>query len=258
MTKKSLVISKANTLARSSSTLDLTETKVVEYCLANIHYTEDFKQDKLFRVDVDIMSKHFNMDRSLAYRELKRIAISIMSKTIKIPNFEKPEDNVLTHWVSSVIYNDNTEKLELRFSHDVIPYLTGEAIRNNFTSYALEDVANFRGLYCNRLYNLCKSHAFKGVFEITLPELRTFLDISDEKYPSWGDLKRVINKTIEEIREKTGLNITMIEAGKLKGRVNLLEFRLQKGNNFKQLRGRGGKTGAEKANALTKKDKTKL
>jgi len=256
--KQSLIISKANQLSRSSNDLDLMETRVIEYCLSNVHFTENLSTDDIFKVDIDIMSNHFGLTRSNAYRDLKQVAVSIMNKTIKIPNYWKPEDNVLTHWVSSVIYNDNTEKLELRFSKDVIPYISGESIKKNFTTYSLTDVASFRGFYCVKLYNLCKSHAFKGVFEITLPELREFLDISDEKYPSWGDLKRVINKTIEEIRGKTGLNITLIEAGKLKGRVNLLEFRLQKGNNFKHVRGRGGKTGAEKANALTKKDKTKL
>lgn len=227
MAKESLVVSKANQLARSASTLDVVETKVIEYCLANIHFTEEFEQDKLFKIDVDAMSKHFGMDRSLAYRELKRIAISIHSKTIKIPNFWLPEDNVLTHWVQSVIYNDATEKLELRFGHDVVPYLTGDAIRRDFTSYALEEVAKFRGLYCNRIYNLCKSHAFKDTFEITVAELRDFLAIENNKYHNWGDLKIVLNRTIKEINEKTSLKIELLEAGKTRGRVSLLEFRLK-------------------------------
>lgn len=226
MAKQSLVVSKANVLARGTSTLDVVEAKVIEYCLANIHFTEKFTQDMLFEVDVDAMSKHFSMDRSNAYKELRRIAISIKNKTITIPNFWFPEKVVATSWLQSVIYNDTKETLELRFSYDVVPYLTGQAIRREFTTYLLEDVAQFRGLYCNRLYNLCKSHAFKGIFSITLAELREFLAIEEGKYPSWGDLKIVIKRTIKEIEEKTLLKIELIEAGKTKGRVSLLEFRL--------------------------------
>lgn len=227
MTKQALVVSKANVLARGTSTLDVVEAKVIEYCLSNIHYTEKFTQDMLFKVDVDAMSEHFGMDRSLAYRELRRIAISISNKTIKIPNFWLPEKEVATHWLQSVIYNDETESLDLRFSYDVVPYLTGQAIRREFTTYLLEDIAQFRGLYCNRLFNLCKSHAFKGSFEITVKELRDFLAIEDTKYPNWGDLKIALKRTMKEIEEKTFLKIGMVEAGKCRGRVSLLEFRME-------------------------------
>jgi plasmid replication initiation protein len=226
MAKEALVVSKANILARGTSTLDVVEAKVIEYCLANIHFTEKFTQEMLLKVDVDAMSKHFGMDRSLAYREIRRIAISISNKTITIPNFWQPEKEVATHWLQSVIYDDGKETLELRFSFDVIPYLTGQAIRRDFTTYLLEEVAQFRGLYCNRLYNLCKSHAFKGSFEISLAELREFLAIEDSKYPNWGDLKIVLNRTTKEINEKSSLTLQMVEVGKTKGKVSLLEFRM--------------------------------
>jgi len=226
MAKEVLVVSKANILARGTSTLDVVEAKVVEYCLANIHFTEKFTQEMLFKVDIDAMSKHFGMDRSLAYREIRRIAISISNKTIKIPNFWQPDKEVATHWLQSVIYNDTIESLELRFSFDVIPYLTGQAIRREFTTYLLEEVAHFRGLYCNRLYNLCKSHAFKGTFEISLADIRDFLAIEANKYPNWGDLKIVLNRTLKEINEKSSLVIEMVEAGKSRGKVSLLEFKM--------------------------------
>jgi plasmid replication initiation protein len=227
MAKEALVVSKANILARGTSTLDVVEAKVVEYCLANIHFTEKFTQEMLFKIDIDAMSKHFSMDRSLAYREIRRIAISIQTKTITIPCFLDAEKIVATSWLDGVIYNDAKETLELSFSKFVVPYLTGQAIRREFTTYLLEEVAYFRGLYCNRLYNLCKSHAFKGSFEISLVELRDFLAIEGSKYPNWGDLKIVLNRTIKEINEKSSLKLELREASKTKGKVSLLEFRME-------------------------------
>ena len=224
--KQSLIISKANQLARSSSNLDLMETRVIEYCLSHIHFTENITSDDIFKVDVDAMSKHFGLTRSNAYRDLKQVAISIMTKTVQIPFFWLPADNVITHWVSSVIYNDATEKLELRFSKDIIPYISGAAIKRDFTTYSLTEVAKFRGFYCVKLYNLCKSHAFKGTFEIGLAELRDFLAIEDNKYPNWGDLKIVLTRTIKEINEKTSLKLELKEAGKTRGKVSLLEFKM--------------------------------
>lgn len=227
MSKKSLVVSKSNTMARSCSTLDATEVKVVEYCLSTIYYEDKLTEETLFKVDVNTMADHFGMDRSQAYREIKRITTSILGKTIKIPKFLEPEYTVATSWFQSVVYNDKTEELHLRLSFDVVQHLTGTAIRRDFTSYLLQEIAKFRGVYTNRLYNLCKSHAYKGSFEIQLTELRGFLDIKDTEYKSWGNLKVILKRTIEEINEKSSLEVVMFEAGKSKGKVSLLEFRMK-------------------------------
>lgn len=227
MAKQALIISKANQLARSSTNLDLMETRVIEYCLSNVHFTENISEDSLFKVDVDAMSMHFGMTRSNAYRELKQVALSIKNKTIDIPYFWLPEKNVKTSWLQSVIYKDDTEQLELRFSYDVIPYISGAAIKREFTSYKLTDVANFKLLHSNKLFNLCKSHAFKGSFEITLVELREFLGLEEGAYASWGNLKVMLLKCLKEINMKSSLNIELLEAGKCRGRVSLLEFRME-------------------------------
>jgi len=100
-------------------------------------------------------------------------------------------------------------------------------LNKDFTTYSLTEVAKFRGFYCVKLYNLCKSHAFKGSFQISLAELRDFLAIEGNKYPNWGDLKIVLNRTIKEINEKSSLKLGMVEAGKTKGKVSLLEFRMK-------------------------------
>lgn len=224
--KQALIISKANQLARSSSTLDLMETRVIEYCLSNLHFTENITSDDTFKVDIDAMSKHFDMNRSNAYRDLKKVALSLMTKVVHIPYFWHPNNNVATQWVSGVVYNDTNEVLELNFSKFIIPYISGAAIKREFTTYSLTDVSKFRKLYSIKLYNLCKSHAFKCSFQISLVELRDFLAIEDTKYPNWGDLKIVLNRTIKEINEKSSLAVEMVEAGKTRGKVSLLEFRI--------------------------------
>jgi plasmid replication initiation protein len=224
--KESLIVSKSNALARSIQELDVTEAKIIDYCLSNIYFKEKVTAEDKYTIDVDDMATHFKMDRSQAYRELKRIALSIQGKSIKFPEFNNTNFTIVTSWVTSVGYEDATASLYIRFSVDIIPYISGESIRANFTSYALSEVANFKYIYSNRLYNICKSYAYANAsfkFCTTVTELREFLSIGDTKYKLYADFKRVLQRSIDEINNKTSLNVEMLER-KINGRTQGIVF----------------------------------
>ncbi len=221
--KEVLVVSKSNVLARSIQTLDVTEAKVIEYCLSNIFYKEEVTVDSRYTVDIDAMARHFGMDRSQAYKDLKRIAISIRGKDIRFPEYAGTGLGVITSWVTSIYYNDELEQLELRFSQDIIPYISGKGVLANFTTYSLKEVADFKYIYSNRLYNLCKSYSHLGKYATNIIELRDFLSLSDGKYKLYADLKRVVQRSIDEINSKTSLTVELLER-KVGGKTYHLVF----------------------------------
>lgn len=226
--KKELVVSKSNSLARATNALTLVEGRVIEYCLSQIYFKEEVTPDRLFTVDVDAMADKFNMQRGQAYQELRKVFIGIRGKEIRFPKHTNDGTEVVTSWVTAVHYNDKLERLELRFATDIIPYISGELITKNFTTYHLSEIAKFKSSYTLRIYNICKSYAHNKAsftYETTVPELRNFLGIPDEEYPAWGSLNVVIKKCIAEINKVTQLNIELIEK-KLARKVHFLYFRM--------------------------------
>ena len=58
------------------------------------------------------------------------------------------------------------------------------------------------------LYELFFSYSFKGKFDISLDELRSYLGITDNEYTKVKIFKRnIIKKSIEEINDKTNLRV---------------------------------------------------
>jgi plasmid replication initiation protein len=209
--KNSLVVSKSNQLARTGNNLTLSEARMVEYCLSTLYMDDIVTSDTLLEIDVEAMGKHFNISRSNAYRELKQAFRNIASKRL-IFTVDAEGWTIDTSWISAVYFNDTLDGIRLRFSQDILPHISGDKIKTNFTAYRLEDIAKFKSNYSIVLYNLFKSYAYKAAGYrvcITLEELRTLLDIKPEEYKLFGDLNRVIKKCIAEIETNTELYVSV-------------------------------------------------
>lgn len=229
MSKQSLVVSKSNALARSGNNLELVETQVIEYCLSTLYKEDTPTTETLFEIDVETMGRHFGMDRSQAYRELKKVFENIMTKQLVFPAGKEVGDMIRTTWVSSIHFNDLKNGLKIRFSQDIIPHITANAVRKNFTSYKLEEVAGFKNKYSTILYNFCKSYNHERenwtTRVISINELRNLLFINENEYVLWGTLKKTILKSLKEITEKGKLKIE-IEEKKVGKKVVGLYFRM--------------------------------
>jgi len=215
---KSLVVSKSNALARAGNNLELIEAKVIEYCLSTLYKDDVVTEDTLFEVDIEVMGEYFGLLPSNAYRELKKVFENILDKKVTFPTLSG-EETVITHWITSVIYNDRCNGLKLRFSKDIVPHISKEMLKKNFTMYKLEDVAGFKCKHSVILYNFWKSYAHdKAKWQtptISIEDLRKMLYVGEEEYVLWGTFKKMILKSQDEI-EKRGLKVEMIE--KKKGR----------------------------------------
>lgn len=83
-------------------------------------------------------------------------------------------------------------------------------LRENFTQYELEYSLAMRGKYALRLYEMLKSYAELGHYNISISELRSKLIIDKKIYTQFKEFKRnVLNKAIEEINIYTDLQVKL-------------------------------------------------
>lgn len=112
--------------------------------------------------------------------------------------------------------------VEFKWNLEMKPYLIG--LKQNYTQYLMADFLNLKSVYSQYLYEVLKSvENFENRYHkkpiIDLDELRNILGIEDKKaYMQFNEFnKRILKKSINEINDKTDLDVSYTTVKK--GRV---------------------------------------
>ena len=110
-----------------------------------------------------------------------------------------------SRWVSEIAYNDDIASIDITFAPAVVPLLC--ELERNFTSYALEQVAELSSKYAVRLYEIIIAWRTASKMPIiAVDELRGRLGVADNEYIRMSDFKkRVLDYAIAEINEHTDI-----------------------------------------------------
>ena len=207
-----LLITKTNILAQAGSNLTAIEAKVLEYCFANIFKGDNISAHDVFEVDVAAMATYFDLQRGHAYRELKTVFLQLSKKQLKI---EFGDTKILSAWLSAIRYNDVQGVLQLQLSPVVCDHVSAKLLNTEyFTQYHLKEVAGLKYKFSNTLFNYIKSYSFKEGktrIEISLENLRELFLLDENEMPLYGDLKRHLVKSLEELHGKTKLSVELKE-----------------------------------------------
>lgn len=112
----------------------------------------------------------------------------------------------LCSWLQKARIYPNDSTVTIRLDEDLKPYLL--QLKANFTEYELEYSLAMHGKYCLRIYELLKSYAFMGTWEVSLSDLRHILVIPDDEYPDIRNFRRrVIEHALKEINKCTDLSV---------------------------------------------------
>ena len=192
------LIVKRNEVVKASYRLTPNEQAIVLTALSKID--NDITDQVMYEIDIQYLARMSNVKIGNAYRDFKEAALSLYRRELMLSNGRKK----LTRWVQTVDYEDGEGTLKLRFSHEILPYLTN--IKENFTSYNLRHVAKFKSTYGVRIYELLKQwENTKNVFDISIEELKETFQI-EEKYDRTDVLKkRVIEAAIKDINTHSDL-----------------------------------------------------
>lgn len=209
-----LVVTQANKLAEASYTMSLEEKRVVMLMVSLVRREDhDFKT---YRIPISDIRDYLGLSSNKLYGDIKRVADSLRSRGLLI---EKPNGGFLSiGWVSSAEYKPKGEDgadvacLELCFDPKLKPYLL--TLKEQFSSYMLQNVAGLRSFYSIRFYELLRSRRRLASTTFDVTELRKILK-AESKYTNYKDFRmRVILPAQTELAGKTDLAFDFSESRK--------------------------------------------
>ncbi len=231
--KTPVQVYKSNALVEASYRLSVAEQRIMLTCISQIRKDQPITDDRLYSVSASEIASLTGATTKAAYSELENAALRLKRREVRF-NIE-PNGNgqkaktLITGWVQTIAYVESEGRVELRFSKDMLPYLT--ELSEQFTQYALADVAKMSSAYGIRLYELLIQYQHGGCSrEFSLDELRRLLQLED-KYPSTKDFKKwVIEPAVEQINEHTPIHVDWSQR-KTGRRISHIQFDFSKVSN---------------------------
>lgn len=193
------LIVKHNDLINAKYKLTLNEQKIILYTVSKL----DRASDKFNIVELNI--KDFtNLIGTTAKRftEIKEITDGLRNKDIEINSNNK---KLISKWVASIEYMENSGIIEIEFSSKLTPYLL--QLKGHFTKYELQNIVHFKNKYSIRLYELLKQYENIGKREFTLEDFKQLLGC-ENMYNEFKHFNNdVLKKSIKEINIYTDLTV---------------------------------------------------
>ena len=192
--RQQLVI-KANALVQKTKyALTAQEQKIILYIISKVKPLDT----EFTTVSIDI--KNLCDICGIEYNSKNYINFFSSIKSLADKSFwlEKgSKKQVLFRWFQKVEIDEKTLIANITLNDELKPYLLH--LSGNTTRYTLKTILAMRSKYGIRIYELCKSHAYKGRFEIDLDKLKEMLEIKDT-YDNYKNFRiRVLEPAIEEI-----------------------------------------------------------
>ena len=202
-------ITKHNDLITSAYRLSLTEIQIILYGISLVNPTNN-KFPRSYEIDIKRFGEMFNRKHSEIYNDVKE-AIMKRFWEREFTFQDKYETNkqgelvrARVKWVTTVKYSDKAGFIKIYFNPEIEDYLHN--LKNNFTSYYIDQICKFKRFYSVRFYelaimNLNKSKRNEATFKISIDDIRDIFELK-EKYPRFCDLKAgVIDPSINEINK---------------------------------------------------------
>jgi plasmid replication initiation protein len=200
-------IYKSNALVEASYRLTPAEQRIMLACISQVRRDQPITDEILYSVSVADYADLVGTESHSVYKELADAALRLKRREVWIT--ERPngngsrEETLITGWVQSIRYRKAEGRIELRFTKDMLPYLT--QLTEQFTRYALTDVAKLNSGHAIRLYELLCQWRDAGERLVTVEWLRNTFQL-EGKYSAIKDFKkRVIEPAVTQVNEHSPL-----------------------------------------------------
>jgi len=204
-----LMIYKSNALVEAAYRLTVQEQRILLACISQVRHDEVVTDEVLYSVRAADLARLSGTAVEAAYSELKAAALRLKRREVRVtqePNGEGKKPKVMiTGWVQTIFYIEGEGRVELRFTKDMLPYLT--ELTRQFTKYSLADVAKMDSSHAIRLYELLMQWDTKGQREISIEDLRKWLQL-EGCYPLMAEFRRwVIEPAVTQINEHSPISV---------------------------------------------------
>lgn len=212
MTTQKETIVKSNALIQAGYRLTIAEQRTLLSAIAQVRRdNEEITDQCVYNVTASALVDLTGCTAQRAYKELADAAERLYERKVRIergPNGQAdgPKGRVtMTRWVQTIDYIPNEGRIELRFAHDILPYLT--ALHWEFTKYQLQHVSRMKSTHGVRLYELLQQWRQAGEREIGMEDFRYVFGV-DGRYAAIKDLKiRVIGPAVRDVNNCSDLRV---------------------------------------------------
>lgn len=205
---KQLTVKKDNALINASYTLTLAEQRLILLAVAEAdEVPEKLKNTVIYAKDY---ARRFNVSPQTAYEALNVASNQLFDRYFSYQR--KTElggmEYAKNRWVQGVAYAKREGRIRIKFADDVLPFLC--ELKNRFTVYNLEAVAELTSVHAIRLYELLIAWRSVGKTpQIKLTDLREQLGIEPDEYTRMTDFKRrVLDNAIKQINKSSDIKVT--------------------------------------------------
>jgi len=200
------LVYKSNALVEASYRLSVYEQRIILGCIAQVRRDEPLTDQQLYTVSAQQIADITGTKVGTAYQNLKAASERLFRREVTLheaPNGKGGAKVRLTRWVQEVVYQEDQGAVALRFSQPIVPYLS--QLTEQFTRYALADIAHMDSAYGIRLYELLCQWRDAGERVVSIDWLRDAFML-EGKYPAIKDFKRwVLLPAVEQINQHSPL-----------------------------------------------------
>lgn len=198
---------KSNAMIEASYRLTALEQRILLAAISQIKQGEKITDQTMYSISVHDIAEISGITPRGLYNELEEAALRLKRREIRIPNEAngngKRNKVLITCWLQSIQYVSKSGSIDIRFSHDILPYIS--QLTEQFTIYKLKDIAQLSSSYAIRLYEILMQWNCSGARTVELDWLKSAFLI-EHKYSRIKDFKsRVLEPAIHQINTTTNL-----------------------------------------------------
>lgn len=205
---KKLMIKKDNALINAAYTLTLAEQRLILLSVALA--SEDADKLRSTSIHAHEYAKRFNVSHRTAYQSLHDAKEQLFDRYFTYQQTTKSGavKQVKSRWVQKVAYIKDEGTIEIMFADDVLPLLC--ELKNRFTAYNLEAIAELTSVHAIRLYELVIAWRSQGKTPvISTEDLRQKLGILPDEYKLMHNFKRrVLDNAIKQINDGSDIKVS--------------------------------------------------
>ncbi len=201
----SMLVTKANAIVEASYRLTLQEQRLVLFCVAQVDSRIPLEEQRTFTVEATPFRETFGLSSEKVYEELKDAAVRLFERKVTMSDAQTGQETLL-RWVSMIRYQNRRGRVVLNFSPEMLPFIS--ALKDRFTSYPLQSVARLTSTFAIRLFEVLAQYAGLGRRQISVEQLRRWLDCV-ESYPRFSEFERwVIAPAVIQLNERSELRVS--------------------------------------------------
>lgn len=199
---KNLIVVKSNNLVEASYKLTLDEMRILLLTIGKIDpHMQNHHRD--FEFTVAEFAEQFGVDEKVAYQQVQIAVDKLGGRWAVLEDTPKVRRKAI--FLTDQTYFKGEGRFQIVLHEKLMPFVSD--IKRKFTKYNLDNIARFSGFHSIRLYEILAQYRSTGWREVSLADLKEWLQVAD-KYDRWNNFKQwVITPSIKEINEKSDLII---------------------------------------------------